>query len=945
MTKSKGPNIMKPEQWQQAREVLADALDLKPEDRPAFLDRACSSDHALRREVERLIAASDEARSDFLQSPALRVTLLPGTKLGDYEVKALVGAGGMGEVYRARDTRLQRDVAIKVLPCLYAGDSDRLKRFEQEARAAAALNHPNILAVHQLGTYEGAPYLVSELLEGGTLRDQLVRGPMLFRKAVDAAVQVARGLAAAHEKGIVHRDLKPENLFLTKDGRIKILDFGLAKLIQPSALHGQSEATASITEAGIVMGTVGYMAPEQVGRQTADHRSDIFAFGSVFYEMLSGKRAFQRPTSAETMSAILNEDPPALSQITPNLPPALQRVVHRCLEKNPDQRFQSASDLAFALEALSDSGGLSVSTASAQRTTRVRSVWWAASALSISIAMFGFFRWEMSGPKLPVDPSRWVQITNFPDSVSQPAFSPDGNILAFIRGPSTFYGKGQVYVKLLPNGEPKQLTHDEYMKMSPVFSPDGSRIAYTTVDDQFQWDTWLVPPLGGEAWRWLPNASGLSWKDNRNIVFSEIKAGTHMAVATSDESRAGVRDIYVPAHEQGMAHRSYSSPDGKWVLIVEMDGPWVPCRLVPLDGTSPGRQVGPPGAACTFAAWSSDGKWMYFTSSAGGAFHTWRQHFPNGKPEQITSGPTEEEGVAIAPDQRSFITAVGHAQRPVILHQPDGERQISLEGYAFQVKFTRQGNKICYRLLKGSQPGSDPTELWIADLVSGRNEPLLPGFSLRGLDVYDVSPDGTEVVVSARDNNGKDRLWLATMDRRSPPRLIPNAEGISPVFGVHGEIFFRAQDGLVYRVWKDGTGLEKTIDSPMSFVSSISPDGRWLAVIAGETFLQPIAGGPLIPLGSDMFVRWTPDRKYLLISMGQSGMRGRAAGTTYVIPLPLGQMLPKIPAGGFHSRAEIARLPGVRVIDAADVAFGRTPDVYALSRETTQRNLYKIPLP
>ncbi len=224
---------MTPEQWRQVREVLAEALELKPEARPAFLDRACSADHSLRREVELLLSSNDEAKSSFLQSSALLVTLTPGTKLGDFEVERLIGSGGMGEVYRAHDVRLERHVAIKVLPSFLSHDPDRLRRFEQEARAAAALNHPNILAVFQLGTYEGAPYLVSELLEGGTLREQLGRGPLPIHRVIDCGVQIARGLAAAHEKGIVHRDLKPENLFVSKDGRMKILDFGLAKLTQP----------------------------------------------------------------------------------------------------------------------------------------------------------------------------------------------------------------------------------------------------------------------------------------------------------------------------------------------------------------------------------------------------------------------------------------------------------------------------------------------------------------------------------------------------------------------------------------------------------------------------------------------------------------------------------------------------------------------------------------
>jgi eukaryotic-like serine/threonine-protein kinase len=265
----------------------------------------------------------------------------------------------MGEVYRARDLRLRRDVAVKVLPAVVSSDPERLRRFEQEATAAAALNHPNILAVHQLGMYAGTPYLVSELLEGETLREQIRRGPVAPRRVIDYGVQVARGLSAAHEKGIVHRDLKPENLFLTKDGQVKILDFGLAKLTQPQPGSEPSALTiGGETEPGLVMGTVGYMSPEQVRGQATDSRADIFAFGAILYEMLTGKRAFQKPTSPETMSAILNEDPPEISQIVSNVLPALKRTVHRCLEKTPERRFQSTTDLTFALEALSDSGAI-----------------------------------------------------------------------------------------------------------------------------------------------------------------------------------------------------------------------------------------------------------------------------------------------------------------------------------------------------------------------------------------------------------------------------------------------------------------------------------------------------------------------------------------------------------------------------------------------------------
>jgi serine/threonine protein kinase len=285
------------------------------------------------------------------------MSFVPGVRLGPYEVVSLIGEGGMGEVYRARDVRLGRDVAIKVLPPEFAADPDRLRRFEQEARAASALNHPNILVVHDTGSHDGAPYLVEELLEGESLRDRLRAGALPVRTAVDFAVQMAYGLAAAHEKGIVHRDLKPENLFVTRDGHVKILDFGLAKLVErPLGPGGAAEAStfADGTRAGMVLGTVGYMAPEQARGQAVDHRADIFALGCVLYEMLSGKRAFAGATAADALTAILSRDPAPLSGVGISLPPGLQGIVRRSLEKRPADRFSSAHDLALALTAVAE---------------------------------------------------------------------------------------------------------------------------------------------------------------------------------------------------------------------------------------------------------------------------------------------------------------------------------------------------------------------------------------------------------------------------------------------------------------------------------------------------------------------------------------------------------------------------------------------------------------
>ena len=290
------------------------------------------------------------------------MALTSGTRLGPYEIQSPLGAGGMGEVYKARDPRLGRDVAIKVLPAAFSADSDRLRRFEQEARAAAALNHPNILAVYDIGTHDGAPYVVSELLHGQTLREALATGQLPVRKAIDYAIQIANGLTAAHEKSIVHRDLKPENLFVTSDNLVKILDFGLAKLIEAPTVDGgglSALATRTAdTTPGMVLGTIAYMSPEQVRGQTVDHRSDLFSFGGILYEMLSRQRAFTGETPADTMSAILNQEPRELTAISSGaVSPALGRIARHCLEKDPRQRFQSARDLAFDLEALSGSSG------------------------------------------------------------------------------------------------------------------------------------------------------------------------------------------------------------------------------------------------------------------------------------------------------------------------------------------------------------------------------------------------------------------------------------------------------------------------------------------------------------------------------------------------------------------------------------------------------------
>src|SRR5450759_374316 len=360
------------------------------------------------------------------------MTLVPGSRLGPYEVLSPLGAGGMGEVYRAKDSKLNRDVAIKVLPESLSKDPDALARFEREAHAVAALNHPNILSIFDFGSHDGIAYAVMELLDGETLRDRLSSGALPARKAIDYGVQIAEGLAAAHEKGIVHRDLKPENLFVTKSGRLKILDFGLAKTLSPQVAGPNAPTTPAGTEPATVMGTVGYMSPEQVRGLPVDHRSDIFSFGAVLYEMLSGRRPFAGATSADTMSAILREDPPELSAASGSLPSSLDRLVRHCLEKSPVERAQSAHDLAFELASVSGVSGSSgtVFAVTARRRWRFGLNVIGAAAVLV-VAGLALYRMGSSAERRSAARITYRQLSFRPQAIFQAAFAPDGETIVY----------------------------------------------------------------------------------------------------------------------------------------------------------------------------------------------------------------------------------------------------------------------------------------------------------------------------------------------------------------------------------------------------------------------------------------------------------------------------------------------------------------------------------
>lgn len=501
------------------------------------------------------------------------MAISPNTRLGRYEIRSQLGAGGMGEVYLARDPKLNRDVAIKVLPAGFSSDSERLRRFEQEAQAAGALNHPNILSIYDVNTHEGSPYVVSELLDGETLRQHLNGAALPVRKAIDYALQIAHGLAAAQEHGIVHRDLKPENLFVTKDGRVKILDFGIAKLIEPrdgSEVRTDLPTRKRNTDPGTVVGTVGYMSPEQVRGQRVDHRSDIFSLGVVLYEMLSGKRAFRGDSAIETLNAILKEDPPELSESNSQINPTLERVVMHCLEKSPEQRFQSARDVAFALQSLSGLSSSRTTTAALPLTpgrpkNRERLAWIVAGVCLLGLlAALPFAIAHLR--RAPVD-ERVLKVSVMPPgkatmsgAVPALALSPDGRRLAFV---ASSEGRDLLWVRSLDSLSAQALPGTEGASF-PFWSPDSRFIGFFAGGKIKKVDASGGPPqtLCEAA---TAASRGGTWNRDGAIVFATGASGTLYLVSATGGEPSQLTELDQSRFE--ISHRwPFFLPDGRHFL-------------------------------------------------------------------------------------------------------------------------------------------------------------------------------------------------------------------------------------------------------------------------------------------------------------------------------------------------------------------------------------------
>jgi serine/threonine protein kinase/Tol biopolymer transport system component len=947
---------MTPERWERIQELYHAARAHAESDRAQFLADACAGDAGLQREVQALLdqPVSTGGFIDFLGGPPVGHVSgvashdLTGRQLGSYRVLSLLGRGGMGEVYRAHDSRLERDVAIKVLPTRFTEDAERLARFESEARMLAALNHPHIGAIYGLEDADGVPALVLELVDGETLADRLRRGPISPPDASAIARQMADALDAAHRKGIIHRDLKPANIKITREGVVKVLDFGLAKVVarEVTATPDISQPTTAArgdTRVGVILGTAAYMSPEQARGLPVDARADIWAFGCVLYEMLTGRPPFTGQTVAETLAAILERDPD-WKALPSSTPARVRELLRRCLQRDLALRLQNIAEALDTIE-------------QAQRGwNRWRAAAIAAAAAAVLVFIAGWTLFRNTSRFGPITSSSdYTQITDLAESAVAPSLSPDGRMVTFKVGENYFLADGQIYVKLLPNGESVQLTRSPQGKYGPVFTPDGSRVAYTqlqTTRDGLSWDTFTVPVLGGEPTRLLPNASGLTFLPNGRVLFAEIRGGLHMGIVTATERRSEARDVYFPPHQLGMAHFAHASPDGQSILVVEMDQTHafgLPCRLVPADGRSAGRQVGPRGT-CTSAAWSPDGQWMYFGASVGGRSHLWRQRFPDGEPEQITMGPTEEEGVTVTPDGRALITALGIRRSSIWIHDASGERAIVAEGFARLPWLSVDGTRVFFLLRPAAD--SDSSELRALELATGAAQSLMPGVSI--VD-YDISRDESEVAFTTREGE-ESHIWIAALDRRSPPRRIASsADQVS--FGPGDDLIFRSIQGqanTLVRISKDGA-RRQPIDGPaVHEKGEVSPNGRWVIVYSQgsaatepvATFVVPVDGGlarricmPYCAAG------WSADGQFFTVGVELDLATG-APSRTLVVPLAGPSSVPELPPGvhAIFEYAALAKQPGVRALQHGDVSIGSDPTTYVFTKAEFHTNLFRIPL-
>jgi serine/threonine protein kinase len=774
-----------------------------------------------------------------------------GSKLGPYEILAPLGAGGMGEVYRARDARLGREVAIKVLPAAVASDADRLRRFAQEARAAGALNHPNLLAVYELDVHEEAPFLVCELLEGETLRDRLRRGTLPPRRAVEVGAQVARGLAAAHDQGILHRDLKPENLFLTRDGRAKILDFGLAKLLGEEP--GERDTlTAPVTAAGALPGTAGYMSPEQARGLPLDARSDLFAFGVVLYELLAGCNPFRRDSRVETLHAILHDEPPELSTVVAALPPALERIVDRCLAKDPEARFHSAHDLAFALESLSgasDPTGSGVGLHGRHRSLPAF-LPWSLAALAV-LAALGIALLPRATPAPPPLRAELVPPPLTPRALGI-ALSPDGKALAVV-SPATPGGKNLIWVRRLDSATFRPLVGTEQADAAyPFWSPDGRFLAFFSERKLRK-----VDARGGpvEVVCDAPAGRGGTWAADGTILFAPTGTSGIYRVPATGGTPQEVTRLTRPRE----SHRWPSLlPDGRHFLYLA----WFTAEGRRQERVALGDLAASPAPATAF-----------LTSDGSNAVFAPPRHLIFAREGRLLAQPFDLATHRVVGDPLTL------GDEPVVFSRERGYAAVSAAG----------SGALAFR----SEPPPRARLLWVdraGRQLSSIGE-AAPWHFPR------LSPDGTRAVAFLEGADGRGDLWMHELRRSTAARLtFEPARFWSSAWAPDGKrIAFtsdRSGGPVVYLQTLGPVPPEPLITSATyDYAESWSRDGRllfydhqdpqtiadvWVLEMAGRQ-RRPLLHGPFRESEPSL----SPDGRWLAYSSNEAG-----AMEVYVVPFP-----------------------------------------------------------
>jgi Tol biopolymer transport system component len=811
------------------------------------------------------------------------MTLTAGSKLGRYEIRSKIGEGGMGEVYRARDTQLGRDVAIKVIPSSVVVDKDRLGRFEQEACAAGALNHPNILVVHDIAAHDGSPYVVSELLEGETLRKRIAGTPLNQRRAIDYALQIANGLAAAHEKGIIHRDLKPDNVFITNDGRLKILDFGLAKLTQFDGTQSQTDVPTKRvdTNPGVVMGTVGYMSPEQLKGRAVDQRSDIFSFGAILYEMLSGRRAFHGESVAETMSAILKEDPPELSDTNKTVSAALERIVNHCLAKNPEERFHSARDIAFALEALSGSTSSSETTMAAAlpaaRLSRRDWLPWVLAGAGVVLAAvfaWAYFRQSPSG-----EATESIRFTiTMPDKglvIGPPVISPDGRRIVYRL--NTEDGKELLWVRALGSFDSRPLAGTEG-GTQPFWSPDSRSVGFFANAKLKRIDV-----SGGAAQTLCDAPSNISgaWSKNGTIIFSRgVASGLYRVAAAGGTP---VQLTQVDASRNEVEHTfPYFLPDGRhFIYLVRNAQPENSSIYV---GSLDSKETKTLLQVHSSAVYAPPGYLLFVRETTLMA-------------QAFDADTLELKGDALPiAEQTSRNPLIGRAMFSVSENGVLVMRSGGINNNAQMIWFDRTGKQLGPLTAPGgySMPALSPDEKSVAvsrvDLLAGTASDiwlinLERGTQIRltddpASDSYPAWSPTSDRITFVSTRNGQTSIYTKLSNGSAVEEpLVSSAElKWNPTFSPDGKLIIYAQlnpktNTDLYLV---STGSDKKIETFLqtNFIEAqpcVSPNGRWVAYISNETgqfevYVQtfPVASSKLlVSVGGGSQPRWRADGREL----------------------------------------------------------------------------------